>query len=69
MKAYTISVLNILKSAEILEQMDGQRLSGKDFFSKVVQSDYQKGKRNQKPKVLTGSIDSDNERDIRAEST
>ena len=44
-KAFTISVLNILKSAGILDQTHGQMKSGKDFFCKHAQFEYQKRKR------------------------
>ena len=45
-KAYTISVRDILKSADIVEQTDGQILSGQEFFRNLCQFQYQKKKYN-----------------------
>ena len=44
MKAYTISVLNILKSANILDQTDGQNISGQDYYFKFMEFQHQKRK-------------------------
>ena len=67
-KAYTISVLDILKSADILDQTDGQMLSGKSFYSNLVQVQYQKGRHtrhNYKSSMDRAQPDSANDRDIR----
>ena len=47
-KAYTISVIDILKSADILDQTDGQILSGQEFYKKLWQFQYQKKKHNRR---------------------
>ena len=44
MKAYTISVLNILKLANILDQTDGQNISGQDYYFKFMEFQHQKRK-------------------------
>ena len=69
-KAYTISVLDILKSADILDQTDAQIQSGQEFFRKNCNFEYQKKNRsknnNQRRNHGTARIpDSDNVRDIR----
>ena len=65
-KAYTISVLDILKSADILDQTGGQILSGKDFYQKLVQGQYQAGKHStHKAPIKRAHPDSANDRDIR----
>ena len=68
MKAYTVSVLNILKSANILEQTDGQIISGQDYYSKFTQFQYQKMKNSRytmKPKHSRAKPHSLNDRDTR----
>jgi hypothetical protein len=73
-KAYTISVLDILKSADILDQTDGQMTSGKDYYSKHLQFQYQKRKHNgyygysKKPNLNRATPNSENDRDIRPQS-
>ena len=69
MKAYTISVLNILKSANILEQTDGQIMTGQDYFSKFTQFQYQKRKNfryTRKPQHSRAKPDSLNDREMRS---
>ena len=45
-KAYTISVLDIMKSADIIDQVD-MRMTAKDFYRKQIQFQFQKRRQNQ----------------------
>ena len=66
-KAYTISVLDILKSADILDQSVGSVQSGAEFYSKLVQFQYQQ---KRKPRISMQQTDRSqpawvNDRDVR----
>ena len=65
-KAYTISVIDILKAADILDQTQGEIVSGQVFYSKLVSFQYQQKRR---PIVYShrdsAKVDSENDRDIR----
>ena len=45
-KAYTVSVLNILKENDMVDHTEGQIKSGQDFYSNLLQFQYQKRKSN-----------------------
>ena len=62
-KAYTISVLNILKSAGIFKQMDGQTAG--DYYRKLLNFEYQKRKTNMHHRTPRAMRDADNDIDMR----
>ena len=65
-KAYTISVLDIMKSAELLDNNDGQIQSGQEYYKHLLQFKYQKGKRSQKHRDSDRRVkDTVNDRDVR----
>ena len=65
-KAYTISVLDIMKSAELLDNKDGQIKSGQDYYKHLLQFKYQKGKTSQKHRESDRGVkDTVNDRDVR----
>jgi hypothetical protein len=70
-KAVTISVLDNLKSADILDQTEGQIKSGEEFFTRQAHFEYQKRKQCKKtsPKqnMQSGRPYSGNDRDIRTQ--
>ena len=69
MKAYTISVLDILKAAKILDQTDRQTHSGQEYYRNLSKFQFQKRKnvrRGYQPaEQKRAKCDSDNDRDIR----
>ena len=62
-KAYTISVLNILKAAGIFYQMDGQ--TANTFYINHLNFQYQKRKQNRYPRNNGQHSDSVNNKDVR----
>ena len=65
-KAYTISVLDIMKSADIIAQVD-MRMSAKHFYRKQIQFQFQKRRQNQKSRAnRTRTL---NDRDVRPQSS
>ena len=65
-KAYTISVLDILKNCDITDEREDV-ISGEEYFSKQLQFQYQRNKRRYraKPNMQSLKSDSDNDIDIR----
>ena len=65
-KAYTISVLDILSTADITDSTTGH--TGQDFYSRRVQFQYQKQKHNRsshRVNTKRTNLHSDNDRDVR----
>ena len=65
-KAYTVSVLNILKVAGILNEAKHVFVSGQIFYKRLVQQRYQKGKWECVKTSNESSNDATNDRDIRS---
>ena len=65
MKAYTISVLNILNIAGIFELTDGQSNSAQEFYKNLLQYEYQKRKTKVGNHSAKTQNNSANDRDIR----
>ena len=64
-KAYTVSVLDILKVAGILNEAKHVFVSGQIFYKRLVQQRYQKGKWECVKPSNESSNDATNDRDIR----
>ena len=66
-KAYTISVIDILKEFDITDDVEVTR-TGEEYFKEQLQFQYQKPRRqriNRKPSINSFKCDADNDRDIR----
>ena len=68
-KAYTVSVLNILKENDMVDHTEGQIKSGQDFYSNLLQFQYQKRKSNgHRQKQSSNKRNTANDRNIRPQS-
>ena len=68
-KAYTISVLDILNTADISDSSSRQSCTGQEYYSRRTQFQYQKQKhkkQSQKSNTKRTKLDSNNDRDVRA---